>query len=83
MNPKELKKLAAACRAAGIRTYKDANIEFTLSDEPPVSNYKRKTSAKESDADLGDPNYTTDTLPEEALLFWSTANDQDSKEEIQ
>ena len=68
MTPKELKKLADACRKAGILTYKDANIEFTLSPEAPVSNYKKQK---------GIPAYQespilTDSLSEESLLFWSS-----------
>lgn len=69
---KALKKLADACRKAGIKHYKDAQMEFTLTDDAPVSNYKRKQKT---------PQYTSntdvlsqDTLTEEQLLMWSTGD---------
>lgn len=42
MNAKELKALAKACRAAGIKTFKNQEVEITLADETPVSNYKKR-----------------------------------------
>lgn len=33
MSPKELKKLAKACREAGIKHFKNAELEFTLTDD--------------------------------------------------
>ena len=68
MSPKELTKLAAACRKAGIKSFKNAEIEFTLTDEAPVSNYKKKQEPLQ----LAN-NYLveTDSLTEEQLLMWS------------
>lgn len=75
-DPKALKKLAAACRKAGIKTYKCGDLEFTLTDEAPTSKYKaskkKKTSAeKVSDVDIA---FDSDTLTEEQLLMWSTGD---------
>jgi hypothetical protein len=81
MSPKELKKLADACRKAGIKCYKDSQIEFTLTDEAPVSNYKKK---QEPLKDFGS-NYAveTDSLTEEQLLMWSvTGTDGASGESL-
>jgi hypothetical protein len=77
MNFKELKKLAAACRKAGIKSYKDSNCEFTLTDEPPVSSYKRRKRDPNTGANgpVIDPNLKVDgSLSPEELLFWSTEN---------
>ena len=78
-DPKALKKLAAACRKAGIKTYKCGDLEFTLTDEAPVSEYKA-TKRKQSPTKISDVDtaFDTDTLTEDQLLMWSTgdANDQ-------
>ena len=78
MTPKELKKLADACRKAGIKHYKDSQIEFTLSDEAPTSNYKKK---QETQKDISN-NYLveTDSLTEDQLLFWSVGESDGAKE---
>lgn len=82
MDYKALQKLAKACRAAGIKHFKNADMEFTLSDEGPVSNYKRRTSVPETTAE--DDIKVESTLSDEALLFWSTVDmpteSEDSKE---
>ena len=64
-NPKELQKLAMACRKAGIKSFKCADFEFNLTDELPVSPKKRAAMPLTSDT------ITTTELSEEALLFWS------------
>jgi len=72
MTPKELKKLADACRKAGIKHYKDGPIEFTLTDDAPVSKYKK---AKTESAPLvANPTVTSDSLTDDQLLFWSVAS---------
>jgi len=75
LDPKELKKLADACRKAGIKHYKSGDIEFTLTDEPPVSSYKRRKSAASTQSDSVDSDKIDtdgwDTLSEEQKLFYS------------
>ncbi len=67
-NPKDLKKLADACRKAGIKTFKSSEFEFTLSDDAPVSNYKKAKSPSPSSPDQP---FQSDSLSPEQLLNWS------------
>jgi hypothetical protein len=71
MDLKQLEQLAKVCRKVGIKTYKDSECEFTLTEEAPQSNYKKKQAT--SDTSTSDID-TEDTLTEEALLFWSTGD---------
>lgn len=71
---KVLKKLADACRKAGIKQFKGHGMEFTLTDEAPVSNYKKAKVSKVDSTTGNDEPFESNSLPEEALLFWS-AND--------
>ncbi len=84
-NAKDLKKLADACRKAGIKHFKSGNVEFTLSDEVPVSNYKKKASSymPTKELDVIDKNYQSDELTEEQLLFWSTGTAAQSEDTTQ
>lgn len=68
---KQLKQLADTCRKSGIKTFKGFGMEFTLTDEAPVSTYKRKA------ADVADTSneLADESLSPEALLFWSTGGD--------
>lgn len=82
LDPKELKKLAKACREAGIKSYKADGIEFTLSDQaPPVSPYKKRQAAKApiqgAQSAPGEQIESDgwDNLSEEQKLFYS-ARDQ-------
>lgn len=70
MNLKELKKIAAACRKAGISHFKSADYEFTLTDEAPKSAYKQ---SKASAADSSE-KFESDSLSKEELLFWSVGD---------
>lgn len=76
MSPKELKALAKACRAAGIKTFKNQEVEITLSDETPVSNYKKRV-AKSPAAKTQELKADTiesdgwDSLTYEQKLNWS------------
>lgn len=77
-NFKSLKKLADTCRKAGIKHYKCAEFEFTLTEDGPISNYKKRTTVKL-------PLSTEATAPaeelsDEQLLFWSLP-DPESKDE--
>ncbi len=76
---KALKKLAAACRAAGITSFKGDGIEFTLSTEAPVKiNSKGKIVA--APKDLGPNEVESDELSAEALMYWSVGGDENSQE---
>lgn len=66
---KALKKIADACRKAGITHFKNADFEFTLSPDGPVSNYKKKQN-KETFSSNNDI-LSTDSLTDEQLLMWS------------
>ncbi len=65
INAKELKKLAAMCRKVGIKSFKSADFEFTLTESEPSSNKKAKEHHEP-----GIP--TSDGLTPQELLFWST-----------
>lgn len=73
MKPNELKKLAKACREAGIKHFKNAEIEFTLSDDMPmqVARIKREPLTQ---TELDKP-VQSDDMSQEAMLFWSTNDD--------
>jgi hypothetical protein len=73
---KALKKIAAACRAAGIKHYKCPDFEFTLSDDVPESNYKRnkRLSTPFIGGPAVDPDFKTDGLTEDALMMWSAVD---------
>ena len=74
MTPKELKKLAASCRKAGIKHYRCADFEFTLTDDMPITPTRHKSMLKISSSPM-----TTDKViesdqefTEEQMLFWSS-----------
>lgn len=73
---KELKRLAAMCRKAGIKHFKNEKYEFTLTEEAPVSVYKQAKSKKTQVNQAVDSNYKveSDGLNEDELLFWSTGS---------
>lgn len=68
MSPKELKKLAAACRAAGIKHYKSEGIEFTLTDEVPSKPSKKPHVPTSQTSSVEETN----SLSDEDMMFWST-----------
>ena len=68
--PKELKKLADACRKAGILSFKCPAFEFTLSESLPKST---KGNSKLTNNDSGKP-IESDMISEAELLFWSTGS---------
>lgn len=76
-DPKTLEKLAKACRKAGIKHFKNATLEFTLTDEVPPSNYKKrqKASPKVPHSSTSDDLIETDSLTETQLLLWSAGGD--------
>lgn len=70
---KALRKLAEACRKAGIKHYKNDEVEFTLTDELPISNYKKRTSKSvyNDDQTAMETLGTGDSLTDEQMLLWS------------
>lgn len=71
--PKELKKIAKACREAGIKRYKGEGFELEFTDEAPTPKRQPKGSPV-SPANTNSPaneKFTTDSLTEEELLMWS------------
>lgn len=80
IDPKDLKKLAAACRAAGIASFKSGDVEFTLSDSKPTARKSKPTTTKEVPKDAGldlDPaSDGWDSLSPEERLLWSTGSPQ-------
>ncbi len=79
MDPKNLIKLAKACRAAGIKHYKCPEFEFTLTDEVPVSNYKKRVTAKPQIQETSSSLIETDSLTTDQLLMWSTGLDESTQ----
>jgi hypothetical protein len=63
ITPKDLKKLAKACREAGIRKYKCAEFEFELDDAPPQQRAPSSLGGSEE--------FTSDSPSPEDLMFWS------------
>lgn len=76
MDLKSLKKLAELCRKVGIKTFKNSDIEFTLSDDQPIAIVKRsrKTSKNDDNTVLADESNTElNSLTEEQMLMWSSS----------
>lgn len=82
---KALKRLADACRKAGIKTFKNADFEFTLTEDAPLSNYVRKKRSirPEEDTGVDSETFKTDTLTDDQLLFWSLSETPESKPDDQ
>ena len=80
MNAKDLKKLAKACRAAGIKSYKDQHLEFTLTDDSPSTTRKsRMIKSTQNLAQSVDSAFETDTLSQDALLMWSVGTTNENQ----
>lgn len=72
---KALKKLADACRKAGIKSYKSPEFEFTLTEDAPVKDRRsKKAKAAASTTSTVDQidKVEVENLTEEQLLMWST-----------
>ena len=81
---KALKKLADACRKAGIVSFKCPNFEFTLTDNYPQPK-SRKSKAEKPEQSAYDAQaalFESDSPETNELLFWSVNNpaETDSKE---
>lgn len=81
LDPKRLKKLADACRKVGIKHFKSAEFEFTLTDhDPSVKTSKQKKLKPLVDNDTIESEAPTD----EELLMWSVGDmTAPANEEIQ
>lgn len=64
---KQLDKIITLCRKRGVKTIKIDNVELTLSDDQPQSNYKKNQEKKESQGRID-----SEELTEEQLIAWST-----------
>lgn len=82
---KALKKLADTCRKLGIKHFKSADFEFTLSDEAPESNYKKRIKQQElsQQQSVIEEAFKSDSLTDEQLLFWSAANLESTSESVE
>lgn len=83
MSPKEIKKLADACRRAGIKSFKNSEVEFTLSDVLPIvpTRIRREQKATVSDV-LQQPDAVINNeneLSEDDLLFWSSPQSEENQ----
>lgn len=80
-NAKELKKLAKACREAGIHYFKSADFEFTLTGVAP----EKRSTSKGTPALLPETNgdIETDSISEAELLFWSSGGDIGPQAQVQ
>jgi len=76
MDLKQLKQLAILCRKYGIKSFKNEEFEFSLTDEDPIQQKKvakpkkqRQESAPESPIE---EKIEADSLSQEELMFWSS-----------
>lgn len=68
---KQIKDLAKTCRKVGIKHFKSADFEFTLTDElPNIPKSVQKSTPDDVVADV----IATNSINDEQLLFWSAAN---------
>lgn len=74
-SPKELKKLADACRKAGIVTFKADGIEFTLADKPQPKVVKKALKQTNNSPVISQDDW--DGLSEIDRLLWSSAGLED------
>ena len=65
---KEIKKLAEACRKAGLKTFKCPEFEFTLGDAP-VKPARTRAGAKATTNDAADDVISQPQFTEEELLL--------------
>jgi hypothetical protein len=76
MTPKELLKLATACKKAGIKHFRQGDIEFTFGEEEQPSVVNSNKSQVQGDV-------TIEQLSETDLLFWSTVPDSTAENPTQ
>jgi hypothetical protein len=73
--PKELKKIAKACRDAGIKTFKGDGFELTFSDEALQPKPKRGAKAQQEVISPANSRFESDSPSDEELLLWSVGDD--------
>lgn len=71
--PKELKKLADTCRKVGIKTFKCAQFEFTLTEDIPLTPYQKAKEIKQLHTQ---GKIESDELTEDQLIEWSTGGSE-------
>ena len=71
MDPKQLKKLAKACRDAGISSYTCPEFSFTLTDHAPEKKSKTKESKIHHEQGAIEAEDTWESLSEMDRLFYS------------
>lgn len=78
---KTLKKLADACRKAGIRSFEGYGYKFELADELPAKPQRKSKNAPTCDVQMPD-ELKSDTLTDEQLLYYSAGGSfgQDTSE---
>jgi len=80
IDAKALKKIASACRKAGIKSYKCAEFEFVLTDDAPMSQYKQSGhKVSQSDGSTKVDDIASESLTETELLFWSSTGQDEMR----
>lgn len=77
---KQLDKIIQLCRKRGVKTIKIDNVELTLSEDAPQTNYKRRKASKDekdTENSLLDDTLEPAQLTEDQLLFWSSGVNQE------
>lgn len=72
---KELKKLATACRKAGIKSFKCEGFEVTFTDDLPLSN-KKQIRLEHNNNEMKEviaADFEEEALTQDQLLMWSAA----------
>jgi hypothetical protein len=75
LDPKAIKKLAAACRAAGIESFKGFGVEFTLAPKSAEKAQPKTAKSKENPISGPDKEIETEELSASDMLFWSVTSD--------
>jgi hypothetical protein len=85
MSPSELKKLAKACRAAGISHFKNAEIEFTLTSLPdkPLKPGEKQPMATGGLKSVIDEGFEAEGLSQDQLLMWSANSSRTDEDEAE
>lgn len=76
MELKELKKLVAYCRSAGVTTYKSDKVEFTLSVSDPKEEKKAVKKLQKVEKTVEE---RISEMSEEDLLLYSAASFKDTE----
>lgn len=79
MDPKQILKIASAMRKAGIKTYRQGDVEITIEYDGFAPKKRAPRSAKGSANSVVDAGADIDseTLPYEDLLHWSVGGNEE------